>query len=276
MSRETGGSTGTSVTSMSATTPEQPAPAPADDTFAVTDQHRRFFRTFGFVRFEGLFAPDIDRISAAFDEVADRARQNEDEPSVLEPGQLDQYHAAFTDGAPVDSYDHVHFGRRRTILPFIIDAHPDLSAITSDPRFLAAADGLLGPDHELVGSDGNVFDCDTSWHYDYFLAPIDQFFVKFFLYLDPVDRDSGALRVIPGTSFWDSQFASTLRSGLADWEDIGDAFGVAPQDVPSWAVASRPGDMIATYYRTVHATFGGDEGRRLIAINLRGQQEPSA
>lgn len=259
---------------MAATTPDHRAPAPVGDGFAVTDQHRRFFRTFGFVRFPGLFAPDIARIATAFDEVAARARAVDDEPSVLDPGQLDQYQAAFTEGAPVDSYDHVHFGRRRTILPFVLDSHPDLAAIPTDPRFVAVADGLLGPGHEVIGSDGNVFDCDTSWHYDYFLAPIDQFFVKFFLYLDPVDRDSGALRVIPGTSFWDSDFAGTLRSGLADWEDIGDAFGVTPQEIPSWAVPSTPGDLIVTYYRTVHATFGGDEGRRLIAINLRGDQEP--
>lgn len=256
---------------MSTTTPEQPAPG---GTFAVTDQHRRFFRTFGFVRFEGLFAPDIDRISAAFDEVAARAHAGDGELSTLPAGKLDQYQEAFDEGAPVASYDHVHFGRRRTILPFVLDSHPDLTAISSDPRFRAVTDGLLGPGHELLGSDGNVFDCDTSWHFDYFLAPIDQFFVKCFLYLDPVDRDSGALRVIPGTSFWDSSFASTLRSGLADWEDIGDAFGVDPQEIPSWTVPSEPGDMIVTYYRTMHATFGGSEGRRLIAINLRGDQEP--
>jgi hypothetical protein len=256
---------------MGATSPD--SPAIGTEGAIVTDQHRRFFRTFGFVRFDGLFAPDIGEITAAFEEVAERARDAE-EPAVLDPGRPDLANAAFTQGTPVDSYEHVHFGRKRTILPFVLDAHPRLGAIASDPRYLAVAEGLLGPGHELLGSDGNVFDCETSWHHDSFLAPLDQYFVKLFLYLDPVERDSGALRVIPGTSFWDTQYATALRTQLVDWRDIDGLYGVAPQDIPSWSISSTPGDLIACYYRTVHATFGGASGRRLICMNLRGEQEP--
>ena len=245
---------------------------PITPAHSVSVQQRHFFRTFGFLRFDGLFARDADEIVAAFDEVASGLDDHRERP-VLEPGRTERYRETFEGGGSVDSYDAVHFGRRRVILPNVLDQHERLNAISSDPRFTAAAEALLGPGYELLGSDGNVFYCDTAWHFDSFLAPVADFYVKFFLYLDPVAHDSGALRVIPGSHAIDSPFSRSLRAGLLNWDAIGDAFGASGMDIPCWTIPSEPGDLIACYYRIQHATFGGGDGRRLIAINMRGSTE---
>lgn len=242
-----------------------PPVANTSAAFAVSDQQRKFFHTFGFIRFESLFAGDVAEITAAFDEVV--AGTDTSERATIEPGRVDQYQRAFEENATMESYDRVHFGRRRVIVPSVIDQHERLSAIVADARFVAAAEGLLGPGYELTGSDGNVFYCSTAWHFDSFLASMDQLYVKFFLYLDPVGADSGALRVIPGSHAVSSDFANVLRLGTADWDSIESQFGVSGTDIPNCVVPSRPGDLIATYYRIQHATFGTDDPRRLIAIN---------
>ena len=245
---------------------------PATAGFEVTAQQRRYFETFGFIRFDGLFADDVADITAAFDQVVSESGPAEDvDDATRLESDLEGYGAAFEDRARLEIHDDVHFGKRRIIVPFVIGKHERLSALTSDERFTTVARALVGPGYEVVGSDGNVFFCDTSWHFDFYGAPIDQLYVKFFLYLDPVDADHGALRVIPGTNYWNTPYAEELRGSLADWRAIEDTLGVPGDQIPYWPIDSRPGDLLVAYYRTLHATYGGDTGRRLIAINLRGE-----
>lgn len=256
---------------MSTPIADPPSSAPTTAPFEVTEQQRRFFQTFGFVRFDGLFADDIADITSAFDDVVTASESAAaDSQSVMHESDIDQYNTAFEELERVETHDHVHFGKRRIIVPFVLEKHERLAAIPQDDRFVTAARALIGPEYEVVGSDGNVFHCDTSWHYDFLHAPLDQLFVKFFLYLDPVDGDTGSLRVIPGSNHWDTPFAAGLRGSLADWRSIDDALGVPGDQIPHWPIDSRPGDMIAAYYRTLHATYGGVSGRRLIAMNLHG------
>jgi len=240
-------------------------------SFAVTPQQRRFFQTFGFVRFDGLFADDIAEITAAFDDVVRSGGSDAGEASIRQESDLDGYGSAFSEDQLVEITDDVHFGARRVVVPFVVDRHERIERITTDERFVAVAEGLVGPDYEVIGSDGNVFDCDTSWHFDFYGAPIEQLFVKTFLYLDPVDADHGALRVIPGTNHWDTPFARSLQGGLAEWRSIEENFGVPGDQIPYWSIDSQPGDLLVAYYRTLHATYGGSEGRRLICINLHGR-----
>jgi len=56
---------------------------------------------------------------------------------------------------------------------------------------------LLGDDFNYVGGDGNYYTGDTAWHSDGF-HHVGKF-LKVALYLDPVGRDTGCLRVIPGS-----------------------------------------------------------------------------
>ena len=51
---------------------------PATAGFEVTAQQRRYFETFGFIRFDGLFADDVADITAAFDQVVSESGPAED------------------------------------------------------------------------------------------------------------------------------------------------------------------------------------------------------
>ena len=80
------------------------------------------------------------------------------------------------------------------------------------------------------------------------------FACKIAFYLDPVTRDSGCLRVIPG-SHKPEHFvrANTIHPAHA-MED----FGVAPRDFPgNMPLESNPGDLVIFNHDLYHAAFGG-------------------
>jgi ectoine hydroxylase-related dioxygenase (phytanoyl-CoA dioxygenase family) len=77
------------------------------------------------------------------------------------------------------------------------------------------------------------------------------------LYLDPVRRDSGALRVIPGSHQWGDGFADGLHTAIHQKPPEA-TFGVAPEDVPAVALESQPGDVVVMHQTCKHASFGGN------------------
>jgi ectoine hydroxylase-related dioxygenase (phytanoyl-CoA dioxygenase family) len=102
---------------------------------------------------------------------------------------------------------------------------------------------------------------------------LEQLHVKLSFYLDPLDADSGAIRLIPGTNDWTSAFATQLRSDLATPDRVQQTLGVRWDEVPSWPLATVPGDLVVWNFRVIHASFGGSERRRLFSMNFR---EPAA
>jgi hypothetical protein len=253
------------------------AAAPTDDVdigFAVTDQQRAFFDAFGFINLRGLFAPEIDQISAAFDDlfVARRAQLVADEQAhdaLPEGSARDRISQSFGIAPVIDTYEHLNFGGHRAIIAEFLESTAQLAWRKDDPRIRGAAAGLIGPDWEYFGSDGNIFDCDTSWHMDAYGAPIEQYHVKFLFYIDPLDRSNGALRVLPGTSFHEDDFAKQVRPGLFHRERTEETFGITVEEVPAHVVDNQPGDLIAINFRTAHATFNSQSGRRLFTLNYR-------
>jgi ectoine hydroxylase-related dioxygenase (phytanoyl-CoA dioxygenase family) len=90
--------------------------------------------------------------------------------------------------------------------------------------------------------------------------------VKIAFYLDPVRRETGALRVIPGSH----------RLELDRWEgrsasDAPNLWGIAEEQVPSVALESDPGDMVVFDQRLMHAAFGGGRRRRMFTLNLHAE-----
>ena len=214
--------------------------------FALSDEQANFFETFGFLRIKGLFADDIERIDAGFEEVfANEAHER------------------------METFETLHKNDRRIIIPSFIDRSPDLAWLKTDPRLLNIVRRVIGDEFEYAESDGNLFDCESSWHADMYGAPLWQHHVKFSFYLEPLRRDSGAIRVIPGTNFNKSDYARTLRRDFEDTTRIGEIYGIADEDVPSWAVETDPGDLTMWSYRTIHASFGGGIRRRLFSVSFR-------
>ena len=208
----------------------------------LSQQQITFFETFGFLTLPGLFADDIDQIGADFEEVfaSTPATEPQDDP---DPDTA-AFNASFSAQPRVDTYQHLNFGRHRAIISEFLERHDRLRHLPTDPRISEVLSSLLGADYEYVGSDGNLFDCDTSWHCDVYQSPLERYHVKLFFYLDPLEDHNGAIRIIPGTNHFRDAFADTLRRDLADWKRIPDQFGVDSTEIPSWTLTSMPGDVL--------------------------------
>ncbi len=126
---------------------------------------------------------------------------------------------------------------------------------------MCGAASLLGEDFNYVGSDGNYYSGDTGWHSDGFHT-VGRF-MKIALYLDVVTRDTGALRVIPGShrvdmlGKWEARNARTAE----------ELWGLKQCDVPAISLDSKPGDVVAFDHNLMHAAFGGSNSRRMFTLN---------
>lgn len=223
---------------------------PADVPHALSAQQLRFFDTFGFLRVPALFTAEIETITEGFE-------------------------AVFAENPTWDTNAELHFDDRRSIIPAFIDKSEQLSWLRDDPRVVGIVSSVLGPDYEYAESDGNCFYCDTSWHADIYSAPIDQPHLKLSFYLDPLTAASGAIRLIPGSNHHTSEFARALRRDLETPTSVRELFGVEPEDIPSWALETMPGDLVMWNFRTVHASFGGSARRRLFSVNFRAPAAPA-
>ena len=117
-----------------ATPPEQEAWRGAA-MLGLADEQLQFFDTFGYLRLPGLLADRAAETATAFEQVW----------------------AAYGGGQNGQAHDG---NQRSCIVPFL-DSHPDLCSLLDDPRIHGLAVGLLGPDFNLMGSDGNYYAGDT-------------------------------------------------------------------------------------------------------------------
>ena len=202
----------------------------------LAPEQLRFFETFGFLAFPGLLGDCIDEIIEAFEAVW--------------AGRGGGHHGAPHDGE-----------QRSCIVPFI-DQHPRLCALLDDARIEGLLSSLIGADFNYVGSDGNYYAGDTRWHSDGWGRRLR--FVKVALYLDPLTRDSGCLRVIPGSHHLEDGFAGTVQEHI---REIPETWGVEARDLPCLPLETEPGDVLVFNHNLKHAAFGGSARRRMFTIN---------
>ena len=109
----------------------------------------------------------------------------------------------------VEIFDEVRDGmafdgkQREPVQPFF-ERRPFLSKLVENDRIYGIGESLLGPDFFLIGTEGNLHVGDTQWHgvdldSDYGGSPHVLQSVKIAFYLDPLDKNTGCLRVIPGS-----------------------------------------------------------------------------
>jgi hypothetical protein len=203
----------------------------------LTDQQITFFRAFGYLHFPGLLN---DRISAI----------------------IDEFEAVFAqrggghNGRP-------HEGKARSCIVPFIDQSEALSSLLDDPRILAIATSLCGDDFAYTGSDGNYYVGDTGWHSD--AMSLQHPYVKIALYLDPLTRDTGALRVIPGSHLFGDRFTDQVHRQIGRSDEF---WGIGGPAVPAVALETQPGDVVCFNQNLKHASFGGGQWRRMFTINL--------
>lgn len=189
------------------------------------------FRQFGFLHLRGAIADRIDAISAAFEAVW-------------------RDHGGGHHGRPHDG------SARSCVVPFI-DQSDELSALLDHPAVHAAATAILGEDFAYLGSDGNYYVGDTAWHRDG--AHRGLRCIKIAVYLDRLDADSGALRVVPGSHHLDDAYARGLDEAIRT---------VPGPEVPAVALATTPGDLAIFDHNLFHAAFNGGSRRRMFTLNL--------
>ncbi|HYF49670.1 MAG TPA: phytanoyl-CoA dioxygenase family protein [Planctomycetota bacterium] len=203
----------------------------------LTAQQKSFFDTFGFLAFPGLLKDRIAQITDSFEEIwATRGGGHAGKP---------------------------HDGKARSCIVPFIDQHEYLCSLLDDPRILAIGNSLLGQDFNYMGSDGNYYVGDTGWHSDGWHT-IEKH-LKIAFYLDPLTKDSGCLRVIPGSHRVGDSFAELVQQQIGRSQEN---WGKHGRDVPALPLETTPGDVVVFNHNTKHAAFNGSTHRRMFTINL--------
>ena len=211
----------------------------------LTPQQLSFFDTFGFLKFAGLFAEDVGKITNTFERIWTE-------------------HGGGHDGRP-------HDGKQRSALVPFIDMDEYLSGLIDDPRIDDVISSLLGDDYNYTGSDGNYYVGDTAWHSDGFLKHPKYTSVKMAFYLDPVTSDTGCLRVVPGSHRRSDRFAEALQQvNPSSKENTSEQkWGVHGSAVPAVPLPSEPGDLLMFNHRIKHSSWGGNDRRRMFTLNFQ-------
>ena len=143
---------------------------------------------------------------------------------------------------------------------------PLLTTVVDDDRIHQIPESLLGPDFLLVGTRGNLRVGDTPWHgATEFTEDIGQ--TKVTMYLDSATKDTGALRVIPGSHRRGSpDYLEVLRPRT--YEPDFRPFGLAPTEILSVPLETEPGDVLVFTENLLHGSFGGQPGRHQIGASF--------
>ena len=200
----------------------------------LTQQQLNHFDTFGYLTFPGLLKEEIGWITEEFEWVMANAASGKD-----------------------------HDGSQRTMIVPTIDHSERLCTLLDDERILGIAGALIGEDFNYASGDGNFYSGDTRWHADGGYPEL--FAIKVAFYLDPVRRDSGCLRVLPGSHKADSVW----RAGDLNPKAAEELWGISAADIPGdVALESDAGDLVVFDHNLRHASFGGSGRRRMFTMNL--------
>jgi hypothetical protein len=150
------------------------------------------------------------------------------------------------------------------IQPFF-EQRPFSSALPDDDRVYNIGVDLLGPDFFLGTTEGSLHVGDTGWHGG---PPPEHELghVKIAFYLDALTRETGCLRVIPGSHLPQTPYPFEMLRNRAKAGPEFRPFGMLPSELPSVALECKPGDVVAFKENTLHASFGGAPGRHQHAV----------
>lgn len=97
----------------------------------------------------------------------------------------------------------------------------------------------------------------AAWHSDTGFYDVQG--LRIVAYLDPLNADNGALRVLPGSHALPEEHFDEIWPGNVDDDD---AWQEANRAVPCHVIDSRPGDLIIFDERLWHASVGGRDRRQ--------------
>ena len=204
----------------------------------LTKEQLAQFDTFGYLGFPGLLADRADEIIAAFEAVWAK-------------------HGGGHDGKPHDE-------KARSVVVQFLDQSEVLSTLLDDPRIHDIAASILGDDFNYMGSDGNFYVGDTRWHSDGYGGRGGLKHIKLAFYLDPITRDTGALRVMPGSHRVGEPYAEQLQREV---QKSGELWGIPGSQVPAQALETNAGDVLVFNHDIKHSAWGGSTRRRMFTMN---------
>jgi phytanoyl-CoA dioxygenase PhyH len=208
----------------------------------LTTGHVDHFCTFGFTVLRGYLA---DRVSALRAEAGTAIR--------------DAYAATY-DERVIDGISGHYLPMASRLTPV------STSLVCDDPRFIGAAEQLLGGPVIPECPEGVLYFAEASWHTD---DGIGVRGVKFAAYFDQLTAGNGALRLVPGSHHPEQ------NTRLAAYRDRQlpirtDAEATAYQaSIPGYTADTSPGDVIAFDLRTWHASTGGRDRLAWTAVYQR-------
>ena len=203
----------------------------------LTPEQKKFFDTFGFLSFPGLLNDRIEAIINAFEKTwAINGGGHNNQP---------------------------HDGKKRSCINMYQTDY--IASMLDDPRLMGIGKDLLGDDYNFMGGDGNYYVGDTGWHSDGWKKKGDMLHIKLAFYLDPLTKDNGCLRVIPGSHLACDNFAESLQ---VDLKNPLESYGVSGKNIPSVVLETVPGDVLVFNHNIKHAAFGGGTRRRMFTMNL--------
>jgi len=197
------------------------------------------FKTFGFLKLKSLFTPGEAGIMR--EEAEDIFRE--------------------------DRHGKPFLGKETQFIQPFFHRKPYLSTVVADDRIYNIGNDLLGPGFLLSGTEGRLRVGPTPWH----AGREEQNGIrhlKFGVYLDTLTKESGCLRIIPGTHALGSPDMFAFMRDRRDNEDNFKPFGLAPSEVPCIAVETSPGDIIIFTESVLHASFDGKPGRHQHAFSF--------
>lgn len=213
----------------------------------ITAEQIAHFHTFGFLALTQAFScNEMAEINGVFDGLLEKDRQGQ---PLLDEQQQSRYH-------------------RLQSVYGIAERHPLLTGLVVDDRIYEPVCQLLGAGCRWLCSEGHRYLGDTRWHPDGGSTQ-DYFFIKVSLYLEPLTKDTGCLRVIPGSHrlpLYDALKRLADREGPADRPTP--QIDVPGPEVPAFPLESTPGDIFFLNMNLWHASFGGKPGRRHLALNF--------
>ena len=219
-----------------------------------------------------------EQIRAPAEDLPPVSRGVSDDLALLTPGQLEHIHAfgylvlrglltaseagfLQREAAEFMAAEGVDHPGGRALQPFF-DHGPFLSQLPADDRIYGLGEDLLGPDFFLDGTEGNLHRGDIPWHEGDGRTSQVLPEIKIAFYPQALTRDTGCLRVIPGSHrVGERDPFAQLRKRK---DDPGfRPLGLRPEEVPCVPLETEPGDVVVFHEDVVHAAaaFGGRPGR---------------
>ena len=204
---------------------------------SLTAEEVSFFETFGFLVLKQHFTPEeVKTIKAELKHAVDLTYED----------------TAFDRSA--------NSSERLQGVDLTSSSTPYIYSLPERPHLYGIAKQLFGEDVIGHETDVNLFVGDTRWHPDRSGRDIKthEFGCKFCFYPDPLDGETGALRLIPGSHRL--PFFDALREvpGISDPKNI--------PNIPSIVCDNEPGDVVVFNLNCWHASCGGQPGRVQFAI----------